>query len=129
VLDAVAAVARAVGFGDGFEHIERNPIRAIANRVERKLKTGLVAGDRHFPQLAGSLVRIPLVEDRRSTAPACSGARTHGAIRERLQRTGLHPRIRSASLRAHIWRSLSGKLKRQPFGDSNGELFISASCL
>src|SRR5712672_2488839 len=41
VLDAIAPVAFAVGFGDSFENVERNPIGTIPNRMEGKLKAGL----------------------------------------------------------------------------------------
>jgi len=34
VFDAIAAVARAVGFGDGFECVERDAIGAVADGVE-----------------------------------------------------------------------------------------------
>src|SRR6266702_929294 len=90
VLDAVAAVARAVGFGDRFENVEGYAIGAIADSVESKLETSLVALDGHRREVLriagedstrGGIVGIRL-EHRRS-------ARTHSSIRESFQRTGL----------------------------------------
>ena len=51
VLDAVAAVAGAVGLGDRGENVQRDAIGAIANGVERQLKPGLVALNSHRREL------------------------------------------------------------------------------
>src|SRR5216684_1594773 len=39
------AMTRAIGFGDGFENVERDAVCAVADGVEVKLKSGLVALD------------------------------------------------------------------------------------
>src|SRR6266849_3104126 len=53
VLDAVAAVALAIGFCDGFENVERDAVGAVADGVEVELESGLVAFDGQRFQLVG----------------------------------------------------------------------------
>ena len=48
VLDAIATVARWVGFGDGFESVEGDGVGAIADGVKCELEAGFVALDRHL---------------------------------------------------------------------------------
>src|ERR1700689_3474940 len=53
VLDAIATVARAVGFKYSCKSIKRHAIRAIADGVKAKLKSCAVALDGHLFDLAG----------------------------------------------------------------------------
>src|SRR6266853_713436 len=86
VLDAVAAVSRAIGLPNCFEHIQRDAVGAIAYSVESELEAGLVALNGHRRELlrvdcedstGGWIVSIGLEH--------CRGARTHGSIRESFQ--------------------------------------------
>src|SRR5436309_7329153 len=59
VFDAIAAITRAVGFGDGFEDVEGDTIGAVADSVESQLKAGFVAlEDRKSTRLNSSHVKI-----------------------------------------------------------------------
>jgi len=53
VLDAIAAIAGAVSFGDGFQDVEGDAIGAVADGVEGQLKAGFVALDGHLAKLVG----------------------------------------------------------------------------
>ena len=57
VLDAEAAVARAVRLGDALEDIELHPDRAVADRVDDDLQPGAVGG-------GGPLLQILLGVDQ-----------------------------------------------------------------
>ncbi len=53
VFDAVAAVARAIGFEDGCENVERLAIGAVADGVKINLEAGFIALDGHGSKLIG----------------------------------------------------------------------------
>src|ERR1700693_389686 len=53
VLDAIAAVSRAIGFQNGRKSIQRDAICAIADGVKAKLKSCAVALDGHLFQPVG----------------------------------------------------------------------------
>ena len=53
VLDAITTIARAVGFGDGLECVERDGVGAITDGVKVELEAGFVAFDRHLFEFGG----------------------------------------------------------------------------
>ena len=53
VLDAVAAVARAIRLANGFENVESNAVGAISDGMKVQLKAGLIALDGHGAQFVG----------------------------------------------------------------------------
>ena len=123
VLNAIATVARAVGFGDGFERIEGDGVGAIADSVEVELEAGLIALDRHLFQLGGidghDAACRWIVGIRRGHR---GGARAESAIGNHFQCAGLEPRIGCAAFAAHVLQIFEVVGEVQPLGDANGEL-------
>src|SRR6266480_7240413 len=122
VFDAVAAVARAVGFGDRFENVQRDAISAIADGVEGQLETSLVALNSHRREL----FRIAGEDSARRGIVGIGlehrgGARTHGSIRKCFQGARLQPGILGAALSSHILQLVERQIERQPLRDSNGK--------
>ena len=103
MLDAIAAVARAVGLENRFENVESNAIGAITYGMKVQLETCFVALNGHGAQffwIVGENAR------RRGIVAIglehCGGAGAESAIGDGFERAGLEPRVRSTALRAPV---------------------------
>src|SRR6266852_653301 len=125
MLDAVAAVARAIGFCDGFENVETDAVGAVADGVEVELESGLVAFDGQRFQLVGlhnqnssglGVVGIGLEHG--------GGAGTESTVGDHFESAGLEPRISGAAIGALVFQVVERLGKMQPFGDAHGKLAV-----
>src|SRR5216683_5406314 len=125
VLDAVAAVARAIGFGDGFKDIEGDAVGAVADGVEVELESSFVAFDGERFQLIGlhdqdaadlGIIGIGLEHG--------GGARTERAVGDHFESAGLEPRVGGAPIGALVFQVMERLGEVQPFRDADGELAI-----
>ena len=123
VLDAIAAIAGAVGFGDGFEDIEGDAIGAVADGVEGELEASFVALDGHLAKFIGIHD-----EDARSGGVVgvrrehSCGTRAESTVGDHFQGARFKPRIGDAALTAQILQIAQRRGEAEPFGDADGEL-------
>src|SRR5258708_5647540 len=125
VFDAVAAVARAIGFCDGFEDIEGDTVGAVADGVEVELESGLVALDGQRFQFVGlhdqnagafGVVGIRLEHGR--------GAGAESTVGDHFQSAGFEPRVGGATFSALVLQVVERFGEMQPFGNAHGELAV-----
>ena len=129
MFDAVAAVARAIGFEHGGESIKSNAVRAIADGVKSELKSCAVALDGHLFQT----VRFDFKNSRgarviRIWREHRCGARAERAIHDQLCLSGLEPRVSwifrsGATAEApHFFQTRNGRKKWKPLGNMEFQL-------
>src|SRR6266849_2096428 len=125
VLDAVAAVTRAIGFCDGFEDVERDAIGAVADGVEVELESGLVAFDGERFQFVGlhdqNAAGLGVVGIRLEHG---GGAGTESAVGDHFESAGFEPRVGDAAFGALVFQVVERLGEMQPFGDAHGELAV-----
>src|SRR5216683_2060933 len=125
VLDAVAAVALAIGFCDGFENVERDAVGAVADGVEVELESGLVAFDGQRFQFVGlhdqNAAGLGVVGIRLEHS---GGAGTESAVGDHFESAGFEPRVGDAAFGALVFQVVERLGEMQPFGDAHGELAV-----